>query len=223
MDCPRACVIAAGRIELIGSGYSQMIGPLVPARVTAENLRLGNAIYEKRLGTKPRLALVNEQAYSAGLVGLYLDAGYHALIMDYDNPAAAHPEWPAQTAFRPARAQGTDDRSIALIWSNTTAFQQLQRFAHGDITLEAYGKFVRAAGVKSPAPSVFMPAMRRFSISAPAASAPKRNCPATANGPGWAKLSPMPGRRFACRRRCWSGWKPMPRHSSWKAPPVRCR
>src|SRR5580700_9818584 len=30
--------IAAGRIELIGSGYSQMIGPLVPARVTKENL-----------------------------------------------------------------------------------------------------------------------------------------------------------------------------------------
>src|SRR4051812_43080582 len=28
-------LIAFGRIELIGSGYSQMIGPLVPARVTA--------------------------------------------------------------------------------------------------------------------------------------------------------------------------------------------
>ena len=26
--------IASGRIELIGCGYSQMIGPLVPARVT---------------------------------------------------------------------------------------------------------------------------------------------------------------------------------------------
>src|SRR3569833_2152691 len=82
-------LIAQGRIELIGSCYSQMIGPLVPARVTAENLRLGHETYEKRLGTKPRLALVNEQAYSAGLVGLYLDAGYDALIKDYDSPAAA--------------------------------------------------------------------------------------------------------------------------------------
>src|SRR6185503_19073203 len=42
-------LIAQGRIELIGSGYSQMIGPLVPARVTAENLRLGIEAYEKFL------------------------------------------------------------------------------------------------------------------------------------------------------------------------------
>src|SRR5881628_1660454 len=31
-------LVAQGRIELIGSGYSQMIGPLVPAQVTAKNL-----------------------------------------------------------------------------------------------------------------------------------------------------------------------------------------
>ena len=136
-------LIAAGRIELIGSGYSQMIGPLVPARVTAENLRLSAMLYEKFLGVRPRLALVGEQAYSAGLVGLYLDAGYEALIMDYDNPAAHHPEWPAETAYRPQRALGADGRSIALIWSNTVAFQQLQRLAHGDIEQKRYLEFVR--------------------------------------------------------------------------------
>jgi hypothetical protein len=143
-------LIAAGRIELIGSGYSQIIGPLVPERVTRENLRLGLESYQKFLGSRPRLALVNEQAYSGGLVGLYLDAGYDALIMDYENPAAAHPEWPAQTQFRPQRALGADGRSIALIWSNTTLFQQLQRFVHGDIELEAWRKFV--AGRSSDGP-----------------------------------------------------------------------
>ena len=119
-----------------------MIGPLVPERVTRENLRLGLEAYEIFLGARPRLALVNEQAYSGGLVGLYLDAGYDALIMDYDNPAAAHPEWPQETAFRPARALSADRRSIALLWSNTAAFQQLQRFAHGDIALDTYLHFV---------------------------------------------------------------------------------
>jgi hypothetical protein len=143
-------LIAQGRIELIGSGYSQMIGPLVPARVTAENLRLGLEFYETHLGVRPSLALVGEQAYSAGLVGLYLDAGYHALIMDYDNPAAHHPEWPAETAYRPQRALGADGRSIALIWSNTTAFQQLQRRVHGDISLEAYLRFVRQRRGQTP-------------------------------------------------------------------------
>src|SRR6185437_14485726 len=59
-------LISFGRIELIGSGYSQMIGPLVPARVTRENLALGIEAYEKFLGVRPHLALVGEQAYSAG-------------------------------------------------------------------------------------------------------------------------------------------------------------
>jgi hypothetical protein len=136
-------LIAQGRIELIGSGYSQMIGPLVPARMTAENLRLGHEIYARLLNVRPRVALINEQAYAAGLVGLYRDAGYDAIIMDWENPAAGHPEWTPDTQYLPQRALGADGRDIALIWSNTTLFQQLQRFAHGDIDLENYLRFVR--------------------------------------------------------------------------------
>jgi hypothetical protein len=134
--------IASGRIELIGCGYGQMIGPLVPARVTAENLRLGMETYARLLGTHPRIALVNEQAYAGGLVGLYRDAGFEALIMDFDNPSAAHPEWDPETAYLPQVAVGPDGREIALLWSNTIAFQQLQRLAHGDTDLQTYQRFV---------------------------------------------------------------------------------
>ncbi|HEX4105727.1 MAG TPA: hypothetical protein VHX92_05805, partial [Rhizomicrobium sp.] len=130
--------------------FSQMIGPLVPARVTKENLRLGHETYVRLLGTRPRLALVNEQAYAAGLVGLYRDARYDAIIMDWENPAAHHPEWPAETQYLPQRALGADGRDIALIWSNTTLFQQLQRLVHGDITVENYLGFVRGRGSPQP-------------------------------------------------------------------------
>ena len=136
-------LIAQRRIELIGSGYSQMIGPLVPARVTAENLRIGNAIYDALLGVVPTLALVNEQTYSGGLVGLYLDAGYSAILMDWDNPSANHPEWDPEYRYLPQRALGADGRTIAMLWTNTVAFQQLQRFAHEDIALEGYMRFLR--------------------------------------------------------------------------------
>jgi hypothetical protein len=142
--------IAAGRIELIGSGYSQMIGPLAPARVIAENLRIGMESYERLLGVRPRIALVNEQAYSAGLVGQYLDAGFEALIMDFDNPSAAHPEWDSETAYLPHHAAGADGRRIALLWSNTIAFQQMQRLAHGDIELDTYAAFVRGRHGNGP-------------------------------------------------------------------------
>jgi hypothetical protein len=117
---------------------------LVPAAVTQANLRIGNEIYERLLACRPSLALVNEQAYSAGLVGLYLDAGYRALLMDWDNPAAYHPEWPAETRYLPQQALGSDGRSIALLWTSTVAFQKLQRFVHGDMPLDNYLDYIES-------------------------------------------------------------------------------
>jgi hypothetical protein len=136
-------LIAAGQIELIGSGYAQIIGPLVPACVTERNLALGNELYAKWLNCRPKLALINEQAYSAGLVGLYLDAGYRGILMDWDNCAAHHPEWAKETRYRPQRALGNDGRAIDLLWTNTVAFQKLQRLAHGDISQAEYVRYVR--------------------------------------------------------------------------------
>src|SRR6266576_5223293 len=141
-------LIQAGKAELIGSGYAQLIGPLVPAKLVAANLKIGNAVYRHLLGVSPRVALVNEQAYSGGLVGHYLDAGYEALLMDWDNPASHHPEWNAELRYAPQRALGADGRGIALLWTNTVAFQKLQRFAHGDIDLDDFLGFV--AGHRAP-------------------------------------------------------------------------
>lgn len=137
-------LIASGHVELIGSGYTQAIGPLLPARVVAKNLALGNDVYRRLFGTTPKLALVNEQAYSGGIVAHYLEAGYTALLMDWDNPASHHPEWSPDLRYAPQRALGTDGRSIQLLWTNTVAFQKLQRFAHGDISLNDYVDFVAA-------------------------------------------------------------------------------
>ncbi|MGB8601822.1 MAG: hypothetical protein WCD42_06455, partial [Rhizomicrobium sp.] len=133
-------LIDAGKVEFIGAGYSQMIGPLVPAAVTEKNLALGTDVY-RRFGLAPRVALVNEQAYAAGLVGLYQAAGYDAILMDWDNPSAHHP-WPEQARFVPQRVQGTGSDTLGLIWTDTVAFQMLQRFCHGDITQEAYLDFI---------------------------------------------------------------------------------
>ena len=145
-------MIAAGQIELIGSGYSQMIGPLVPARVVAENLRIGNQVYRQLLDARPTVALVNEQAFSAGLIEHYLDAGYSALLMDWDNPSANHPEWDSEYQYLPQYAAGLENSKIAVLWTNTVAFQQMQRFVHGDISEQAYLGFIRgrrAASVRA--------------------------------------------------------------------------
>src|SRR6185436_2730715 len=40
-------LVAGGGCELVGSGYAQLIGPLVPAAVNAANLRIGHEVYER--------------------------------------------------------------------------------------------------------------------------------------------------------------------------------
>lgn len=130
-----------GLIELIGSGYAQVIGPLFPADLTEWNLKLGNAAYERLLGRRPTLALVNEQAYSAGILPHYAAAGYKAILMDWDMCAHAHPKWNDEWRYH---AQIAKAGAIALpvLWTNTILFQKLQRLAHGDIDLDGYVDYV---------------------------------------------------------------------------------
>ena len=50
---------SAGKIEFVGSGYSQSIGPLMPLEVNKRNLALGNETYQRLLGQTPSTALIN--------------------------------------------------------------------------------------------------------------------------------------------------------------------
>ena len=137
-------LINDGTCELIGCGYAQVIGPLVPHEVTAANLRIGNLVYERILGVRPRIALLNEQAYSSGLVPLYLEAGYEAIIMEWNNPAREHPEWDNEWRYLPQLAQGTGESEIPLIWNDSISFQKFQRYVHGEIELDELRTFVRS-------------------------------------------------------------------------------
>jgi hypothetical protein len=142
--------IAEGRVEFIGSGYAQLIGPLVPAQVVARNLQLGNKTYGELLGTQPALALVNEQAYSGGIVPHYRSADYRALLMDWDNLAPHHPDWPAETRFKPRLALGSDGQSLPVLWTQTLTFQRLQRYAHGEISIGEYLDTVLSFRAEAP-------------------------------------------------------------------------
>jgi hypothetical protein len=133
-----------GSCEFIGSGYSQMIGPLVPAELNRANQRIGLQVYKKLLGVKPRLALVNEQAYSAGLVRHYLDAGYEAIVMDWDNPSSHNDGWDPEWRYMPQYALGPDGERIPVIWSKSVPFQKFQRYAHGDLELGDYLTYLRS-------------------------------------------------------------------------------
>ena len=127
-----------GPCEFVGSGYAQIIGPLVPADVNAQNLRLGNEAYKELLGFRPTIALVNEQAYSAGLLQHYKDAGYKAIVMEWDNPARWHTGWNQEWRYLPQVACGQHGEELPVIWNKSIAFQKFQRYAHGEMDMPEY-------------------------------------------------------------------------------------
>ena len=135
-------LIKLGRVEIIASGYAQIIAPLVDPMVTHKNLELGQEIYQRILGIQPKIALVNEQSYSPGIVPIYRCAGFEALMMDWADPASYHDDWSPQYRLRPQTLVGEDNQTISVLWSDAMGFQKFQRYAHGEVSLDEYSEYL---------------------------------------------------------------------------------
>ena len=131
------------KIELIGSGYSQIIGPLWPKRLNIENQLIGLNIYDEILGIKPNIALINEMAYSAGIVNIYSEAGYKAIIMEWNNPYRFHKEWDKDLKYFPCFAKSVKGK-LPVIWVDSIAFQKFQRYAYGEMPLKEYINYLES-------------------------------------------------------------------------------
>jgi hypothetical protein len=134
LDALRGAV-EAGRLELVGSGLVQAILPLVPAPVGLHTLVRGRELYRDLLGRAPAIAYLNEQTYAAGLVPLYREAGYEALVAEWENPASVQ-GWPAARRYRAAWIEGTGGARVACLWNSSVTFQRVQRYAHGEHGLD---------------------------------------------------------------------------------------
>lgn len=130
------------KCELIGSGYSQIIGPLVPVSVNEWNQKLGLDVYRRVLNERPKIALVNEMAFSNSLVDLYQKYDYTSLIMDRDNIKLALSDTSKVKNF-PSHALGNEGASLPILWGDSILFQKLQHFAHGDISRKDYISYLR--------------------------------------------------------------------------------
>ncbi len=132
-----------GAIDFIGSGHAQCIMPLIPAEVNRWNLELGTREYEEILGRRPTVALVNEQTFSAGLTGLYREAGYRAIIMDWSN-SSRHNGYERTLLYRPQRAAGIrPGEETGVLWSHSIAFQKFGRAARGELDMGEYMDYLR--------------------------------------------------------------------------------
>ena len=136
-------LINIGSCELIGSGYCQIIGPLVPYKVNEWNQRLGIETYEQILDCRPNIVLVNEMAYSSSLVDLYKQFDYRGLIMDRDNIKLALNSDKSSSNKIPTHARGVEDVILPVLWSDSILFQKVQHFAHGDIAINDYLNYLK--------------------------------------------------------------------------------
>ncbi len=142
-------LLAAGRCSLIGSGYQQIIGPLVPAQVNRCNQELGLQVYRELLGVKPRLALINEMAFAASNVALYAELGYEGLVLGREN-AMADP-LPAEGPW----LVGQGSTRLPVLFADALLFQKFQRFIHGDIEAEEYWSFLECWQVLAQAVPIY--------------------------------------------------------------------
>jgi len=129
--------------ELIGSGYCQIIGPLVPYKVNEWNQKLGIGAYKKILDCGPKIVLVNEMAFSSSLVDLYSQFDYKGFIMDRDNIKLALHSSNSTSNKMPTHAKGVDGAVIPVLWSDSILFQKVQHFAHGDISINDYLDYLK--------------------------------------------------------------------------------
>lgn len=129
--------IADGFVEFVGSGYSQIIGPLWPSKINMLNLSYGNQRYLEILKVVPKVALINEMSCSTSLLSCYKEVGYESVVMDLDNVAMAN----ALSKSKTATYNGlyfNDTESIHVNWSDSILFQKFQRVVHGEITQNEY-------------------------------------------------------------------------------------
>ncbi|MDA9559826.1 hypothetical protein N9R59_02645 [Porticoccaceae bacterium] len=132
-------LLSTGKCELVGSGYCQIIGPLVPYTVNEWNQRLGIDTYEQILGCRPEIVLVNEMVFSSSMVDLYNQFDYKGLIMDRDNIRLS-----LGSDKMPTHAKGTGDSAMPVLWSDSILFQKVQHFAHGDISINNYLDYLQS-------------------------------------------------------------------------------
>ncbi len=145
-----AALVESGRVELVGSGDTQLVGPLVPAAVNRWNQELGRETYRRLLGVAPRVALVGEMAWSQGLVDAYLDAGYEGLVVEWNNARHHHPEWKDEWRYHTAWTRSPSSRRIRVLWADTLLFQAFQRATMGELEPERYVESVLVRDAARP-------------------------------------------------------------------------
>jgi hypothetical protein len=133
-------LIGLRSVEIIASGQEQIISPLVPYQITLKNLAIGLTTYKNIFGVKPKIAYINEQTVSDGLIDVYKKAGFRSIIVDWDNlPEASKIE---TIPYQPINLQSQSGTNIGCIFISSVAMGQFRRAIFGESSQAKYNNFL---------------------------------------------------------------------------------
>jgi hypothetical protein len=125
-------LIRKKKIEFIGSGYSQIIAPIVPYEINIQNLKTGAIVYKELLDYMPAVYLMNEMAFSSDLISVYEEVGIKNIIIEWNNFYKYTAGVKKEYAYQPL--QITNDKSkLTIVWADSICFQKFQRYIHGEL------------------------------------------------------------------------------------------
>jgi len=128
-------LILSEKCEFIGSGYKQIIAPLIPYEVNNYNFKRGNEIYRQLLGFAPNICFVNEQSFSSSMIDLYYSNGYKSIVIDWNNFFKANPLAKNDNQYQVCSIRDNKNKKINVIWNNSINFQKFQRYIYDEINL----------------------------------------------------------------------------------------
>ena len=141
---------STGLVEVIASGYEQIVGPLAPAEINRANISHGLKVIYDVLGVSPSVYFVNEQCASTGVLSLAEDSGFQGAIMEWENAWISNQNWPREVGLTPQRFRSSE--GLGIIWNHSRLFQGLQRFVHKELALDSLlGMYKGVQGVKNAA------------------------------------------------------------------------
>lgn len=144
------------KIEFIGSGYSQIIAPVVPHEINEKNLKYGLQEYKRLLGFEPSIFLVNEMVFSEDLIELYVANGVKTIIIEWNNFSKYTDNIYQELNKRPIILQDRFENEINIVWADTIAFQKFQRFAHGEYSEDYFFNYLNSMIEKYSAYPLYM-------------------------------------------------------------------
>ena len=136
-------LVHSKKIEFVGSGYSQIIGPAVPHAVNQRNFKSGQQLYSEILGITPSIYLVNEMTFSVDLIEIYVQNGIDAIVIDWNNFSKYTKGVHEDYKRKPIKLSDELDNTIKVIWSDSIIFQKFQRYVHGEYSEAYYYDFLK--------------------------------------------------------------------------------